>query len=82
MNAVIPIPHAALAASRISLRSSAGLGWQGFGAELFSVAAGVHRIPAQQASPGRHSCRRAGQGALPLQRAAPCAPAIARATPT
>jgi AraC family transcriptional regulator len=47
MNAVIPIPtpHSG---TRTSLRSSAGLGWQGFGAELFSVAAGVHRILAQQ----------------------------------
>jgi AraC family transcriptional regulator len=47
MNAAIPIPvpHSG---SRISLRSSAGLGWQGFGAELVSVAAGVHRIPALQ----------------------------------
>lgn len=45
MNAVIPIPtpHSG---SRITLRSSAGLGWQGFGAELVQVAAGVHRIPA------------------------------------
>lgn len=45
MNAVIPIPtlHPG---SRFSLRSSAGLGWQGFGAELVQVAAGVHRIPA------------------------------------
>jgi AraC family transcriptional regulator len=47
MNAAIPIPtpHSG---SRINLRSSAGLGWQGFGAELVSVAAGVHRIPALQ----------------------------------
>jgi hypothetical protein len=47
MNAVIPIPtlHSG---TRISLRSSAALDWRGFGAELFSVAAGVHRIPAQQ----------------------------------
>jgi AraC family transcriptional regulator len=47
MNAVIPIP-APHSGTRIPLRSSAGLGWQGFGAELVSVAAGVHRIPAQQ----------------------------------
>ena len=47
MNAAIPnpTPHSG---SRISLRSSAGLGWQGFGAELVGVAAGVHRIPALQ----------------------------------
>jgi AraC family transcriptional regulator len=45
MNALIPIPtpHSG---SRISLRTSTGLGWQGFGAELVQVAAGVHRIPA------------------------------------
>jgi AraC family transcriptional regulator len=45
MNAVIPVPtpHSG---SRISLQSSAGLGWQGFGAEMVSVAAGLHRIPA------------------------------------
>jgi AraC family transcriptional regulator len=47
MNAAIPVPvpHSG---SRTSLRSSAGLGWNGFGAELVSVAAGVHRIPALQ----------------------------------
>jgi AraC family transcriptional regulator len=34
------------AAARASLRSSAGLGWQGFGAELLAISAGRHRIPA------------------------------------
>jgi AraC family transcriptional regulator len=45
MNAAIPIPTP-LSGSRISLRSSASLGWQGFGAELVGVSAGLHRIPA------------------------------------
>lgn len=45
MNAVTPIlqPHSG---SRIALRSSKGLGWHGFGAELTSVSAGLHRLPA------------------------------------
>jgi AraC family transcriptional regulator len=49
MNAVpetrtqIPPAHTG---SRIALRSSRLLGWQGFGAELVNVSAGVHRIPA------------------------------------
>lgn len=38
-----PAPHAG---SRLRLRSSTHLAWQGFGAELLSVGAGVHRIPA------------------------------------
>jgi len=33
------------AGGRASLRSSAGLGWQGFGAELLAISAGRHRIP-------------------------------------
>ncbi|XUW92610.1 AraC family transcriptional regulator [Burkholderia sp. M6-3] len=49
MNAVpetrtqIPPAHSG---ARIALRSSRLLGWQGFGAELVNVSAGVHRIPA------------------------------------
>ncbi|MFM0124930.1 MULTISPECIES: helix-turn-helix domain-containing protein [unclassified Paraburkholderia] len=49
MNAVTPIPglqpqpHSG---SRVVLRSSRLLGWQGFGAELVNVSAGLHRIPA------------------------------------
>ncbi|CAB3803736.1 HTH-type transcriptional activator RhaR [Paraburkholderia ultramafica] len=45
MNAVTPIlqPHSG---SRIALRTSKTLGWQGFGAELVNVSAGLHRIPA------------------------------------
>jgi AraC family transcriptional regulator len=34
------------AGARTSLRSSAALGWQGFGAELLAISAGRHRIPA------------------------------------
>ncbi|WP_027801741.1 AraC family transcriptional regulator [Paraburkholderia dilworthii] len=49
MNAVTqirtPIPPAHTG-SRIALRSSKTLGWQGFGAELVNVSAGLHRIPA------------------------------------
>jgi AraC family transcriptional regulator len=45
MNAVTPIPQPH-SGSRIALRSSKALGWRGFGAELVSVAAGLHRIPA------------------------------------
>ncbi|WP_087737864.1 AraC family transcriptional regulator [Paraburkholderia piptadeniae] len=37
------VPHSG---ARESLRSSASLGWSGFGAELVGVAAGAHRIPA------------------------------------
>ena len=49
MNAATPIPilqpqpHSG---SRVVLRSSRQLGWQGFGAELVNVSAGLHRIPA------------------------------------
>jgi AraC family transcriptional regulator len=47
MNAVTPLPipqpHTG---SRIALRSSRMLGWQGFGAELVNVSAGLHRLPA------------------------------------
>src|SRR3954471_2687418 len=49
MNAVIPVPTQippAHSGSRIALRSSKTLGWQGFGAELVNVSAGLHRIPA------------------------------------
>ncbi|MFL9902655.1 AraC family transcriptional regulator [Paraburkholderia fungorum] len=45
MNAVTPIPQPH-SGSRIALHSSKALGWQGFGAELVSVSAGLHRIPA------------------------------------
>ena len=45
MNAVTPIPQPH-SGSRIALRSSKTLGWRGFGAELVSVSAGLHRIPA------------------------------------
>ncbi|MFM0737532.1 AraC family transcriptional regulator [Paraburkholderia xenovorans] len=47
MNAVTPIPQPH-SGSRIALRSSKALGWQGFGAELVTVSAGLHRIPALQ----------------------------------
>ncbi|WP_118180175.1 AraC family transcriptional regulator [Paraburkholderia phosphatilytica] len=40
---IAPIPFSA---ARASLRSSAGLGWDGFGAELIGISAGVHRVPA------------------------------------
>jgi AraC family transcriptional regulator len=47
MNAVTPIPTPAPhSGSRITLRSSRALGWRGFGAELVSVSAGLHRLPA------------------------------------
>jgi AraC family transcriptional regulator len=47
MNAVTPIPALAPhSGSRMTLRSSRALGWQGFGAELVGVSAGLHRIPA------------------------------------
>ncbi|MEZ0605626.1 helix-turn-helix domain-containing protein [Paraburkholderia sp. IW21] len=45
MNAVTPIPQPH-SGSRIALRSSKALGWQGFGAELVNVSAGLHRIAA------------------------------------
>lgn len=45
MNAVTPIPQPH-SGSRIALRSSRALGWQGFGAELVNVSAGLHRMPA------------------------------------
>ncbi|HYS62664.1 MAG TPA: AraC family transcriptional regulator [Paraburkholderia sp.] len=45
MNAVTPMPQPH-SGSRIALRSSKTLGWQGFGAELVNVSAGLHRIPA------------------------------------
>ncbi|WP_176060760.1 AraC family transcriptional regulator [Paraburkholderia sp. BCC1876] len=45
MNAVTPIPLAH-SGSRIALRSSQSLGWQGFGADLVNVSAGLHRVPA------------------------------------
>jgi len=47
MNAVTPIPEPAPhTGSRMTLRSSRALGWRGFGAELISVSAGLHRLPA------------------------------------
>jgi AraC family transcriptional regulator len=45
MNAVTPIPQPH-SGSRIALRTGKTLGWQGFGAELVNVSAGLHRIPA------------------------------------
>lgn len=45
MNAVTPLPQPH-SGSRIAVRSSKTLGWQGFGAELVNVSAGSHRIPA------------------------------------
>ena len=39
--------HTPHGAARVSLRSSARLGWQGFGADLMGIGAGLHRIPAQ-----------------------------------
>ncbi|HEX7913122.1 MAG TPA: AraC family transcriptional regulator [Paraburkholderia sp.] len=45
MNAVTPLPQPH-SGSRIALRSSKGLGWRGFGAELTTVSAGLHRLPA------------------------------------
>jgi AraC family transcriptional regulator len=47
MNAVMPIPQPQPhTGSRIALRSSKSLDWRGFGAELVSVSAGLHRVPA------------------------------------
>jgi AraC family transcriptional regulator len=47
MNAVTPIPEPAPhTGSRIAVRTSRALGWQGFGAELVNVSAGLHRMPA------------------------------------
>ncbi len=45
MNAVTPLPQPHTG-SRIALRSSKTLGWQGFGADLVNVSAGLHRIAA------------------------------------
>jgi AraC family transcriptional regulator len=47
MNAVTPLPMPP-SGSRSNLRSSTGLGWNGFGAALLGISAGVHRIPAMQ----------------------------------
>ncbi|MGF6778531.1 helix-turn-helix domain-containing protein [Paraburkholderia sp. GAS334] len=44
MNAALSL-HTPPAGRTISLRSSASLGWRGFGAELLGIAAGPHRIP-------------------------------------
>jgi AraC family transcriptional regulator len=47
MNAVTPIPAPAPhSGSRIAVRTSMALGWQGFGAEPVNVSAGLHRMPA------------------------------------
>ncbi|MGF6987039.1 AraC family transcriptional regulator [Paraburkholderia atlantica] len=47
MNAVTPIPAPAPhSGSRIAVRTSRALGWQGFGAELVNVSAGLHRMAA------------------------------------
>ncbi|MEM5448586.1 helix-turn-helix domain-containing protein [Paraburkholderia guartelaensis] len=45
MSALTADPHRH-AGTSVSLRSSAGLGWQGGGAELLRVSAGQHRFPA------------------------------------
>lgn len=44
--AVLKQNPAPLPSSAVSVQSSAALGWQGFGAELLQIPAGVHRIPA------------------------------------
>jgi AraC family transcriptional regulator len=61
--------------ARASLRSSAGLGWQGFGAELLAISAGRHRIPAADhhrigmhvGAPVRANCTCDGRRAVRLQ---------------
>jgi AraC family transcriptional regulator len=45
MNALTQLPMPP-SVSRVNLGSSAGLGWNGFGAVLLGISAGVHRIPA------------------------------------
>lgn len=45
-SAIHPLDVIPYAGPRASLRSSAGRGWKGFGAELIAIPAGVHRIPA------------------------------------
>jgi len=74
MNGVNPalIPHSS---ARVSLRSSASLGWSGFGAELLGVAAGAHRVPPQAhhrigvhvGAPVRAVCRCNGQRSARIQ---------------
>lgn len=44
--AVLKQNPAPLPSSAVSVQSSAALGWQGFGAGLLQIPAGVHRIPA------------------------------------
>lgn len=49
MSDVMPVAmpgHTPHSASRVSLQTSVSLGWQGFGADLIGIGAGVHRIPA------------------------------------
>jgi AraC family transcriptional regulator len=66
------IPHSG---ARTSLRSSASLGWSGFGAELLGIAAGAHRVPAQRehrigvhvGAPVRAVCRCDGQRSARIQ---------------
>lgn len=51
MPAAMPVAipgHTPHSAARISLQTSARLGWRGFGADLIGIGAGVHRIPALQ----------------------------------
>jgi AraC family transcriptional regulator len=63
------------AGERTSLRSSAKLGWQGFGAELLAISAGQHRIPAAEhhrigvhvGSPVRTNCACDGRRVARLQ---------------
>jgi AraC family transcriptional regulator len=66
------IPHSA---ARVSLRSSASLGWSGFGAQLLGISAGLHRIPAlglhrvgvHVGAPVRADCRCDGKRYVRIQ---------------
>jgi AraC family transcriptional regulator len=66
------IPHSA---SRVSLRSSASLGWSGFGAQMLGITAGLHRIPAlavhrigvHVGAPIRADCRCDGKRSMRIQ---------------
>ncbi|QCP52591.1 helix-turn-helix transcriptional regulator [Trinickia violacea] len=62
-------------AARVSLRSSAALGWSGFGAQMLGIAAGLHRIPAMAVhrvgvhvgAPVRADCRSDGKRYVRIQ---------------
>ncbi|PMS36638.1 AraC family transcriptional regulator [Trinickia symbiotica] len=62
-------------ATRVSLHSSASLGWSGFGAQLLGIAAGLHRIPALDVhrigvhvgAPVRADCRCDGKRSMRIQ---------------